>query len=129
MPFTPNLNIEHLDANSDQPEVVVDAAFDAFDAKITGVVAIAIDNTNVATLTQTQQAAGSIFVLGDVTPGSTGAFIVNFAAFGMGLFSIYNSTGHTATLRISGQPAVAPTLAANTRGLFQNDGVNVLKLV
>jgi len=129
MPSSSNLDIVHLDANAAQPEVVVDAAIDALDAKITGVVNIGIGASNVASLTQDQQAAGSIFVVADNSPGSTGAITVTFATFGMGLCSIYNSTGHTLTLKYAGQLAVAPVWAAGARGIFQGDKLNITKLV
>jgi hypothetical protein len=126
---TPNLDIEHLQPNSDQPEVVVNTALDAIDAKITGTVPITIGATNIATLTQDEQAAGSIFVLTNASPGPSGAITVNFAPFGMGLFSVFNDTAFTATLRISGQSITPPTLLTNTRGIFQCDGDDVVKLV
>jgi hypothetical protein len=126
---TPNLDIEHLQPNSDQPEVVVNTALDAIDAKITGTVPISIGATNVATLTQDEQAAGIIFVLTNASPGPIGAITVNFAPFGMGLFSVFNDTAFTATLRISGQSITPPTLLTNTRGIFQCDGDDVVKLV
>ena len=129
MPFSPNLDIEHLDANAAQPEVVVDAAIDALDAKITGVVNIGIGASNVASLTQDQQAAGSIFVVADNSPGSTGAITVTFATFGMGVCSIYNSTGHNLTLKYAGQLAAAPVWAPGARGIFQGDKLNIIKLV
>lgn len=128
MPFTPNLNIEHLDPNSDQPEVPVNEALDALDAKITDGVTIGIGTSTPVNVSQTDQAKGSIFTLAATSPGPSGAFTVQFAAFGMGLFSVYNATGQTATLKIAGQPLTAPTLAAGQRGIFQSDGVNVVML-
>lgn len=124
--YSPNLNIPHLDANSAQPEVPVDNAIDALDTKITGKVVCAFGASNTLTLTQDQQAAGSIFSLSTVSPSPTGAVTLNFAAFGMGLFCANNATGFTATLQISGQPLPAPTLLAGAVGTFYCDGVNVV---
>ena len=57
--YSPNLKIEHLEPNSDQPEVPVNVAVDAVDAKITGIVTVGVGASNTATLTQSAQAAGS----------------------------------------------------------------------
>lgn len=126
--YSPNLNIPHLDPNSDQPEVPVDNAIDALDAKITGRVLVGFGATNTVTLTQDQQAAGSIFVLDVTSPGPSAGVTLNFAAKGMGLFSIENQTGFTATIKVTGQLGVLPTLAYKSVAIFQNDGIRVQKL-
>lgn len=130
MTNSPNLDIPHLQPNSDQPEVPVNAAIDALDNKITKIVTLSVTSSNTYTTTQDEQAGGSIFVLAPGgSPGPTAGFTVNFQPFGMGLCSIFNNTGQTATLRISGQALATPTWAAAARGIFQCDGVNVVKLV
>ena len=129
MTTTPNLGITHLEPNEDQPDVTVDEALDALDTKITGKVAIGVDATNAATLSQATQASGSMFVITSVSPGPSAAVTINFAAFGMGLFSVQNACGQTATLKIPGQPGVAPTLNENATGIFQCDGINVARLL
>lgn len=124
--YSTNLNIPLLDANSAQPEVPVDEAIEALDTKITGKVVCAFGATNVVTLTQDDQAAGTIFDLTTVSPSPTGACTLNFAAFGVGLFCARNRTGYTATLQISGQPLAAPTLLDGAVGTFYCDGINVV---
>lgn len=128
---SPNLDIEHLEANSDQPEVPVNVAIDAIDAKITGTVTINIGDTSphVVTVAQGTQKGGSIFELHSLSPGPSVPFTVQFASFGMGIFSVFNHTPQTATLTYSGQPFAAPTLASLARGLFQGDGTNIVKLL
>lgn len=126
---TIGLDIAHLDANASQPEVVVNAGFDAFDARITAKVAIAIGSSNTVTLTQDQQAAGSMFVIADASPGSTGAFNVILNPTRLGIFSMRNTTGHVATIKITGQIEIPPTLNPNTTGIFQSDGINVERIV
>ncbi len=125
MVSTPNLDIEHLQPNSDQPEVIVNDALDAFDAKITDVVVIDVGPSNTASLTQDQQAKGSIFDLVALSPGPSGPVTVDFAAFGMGNFTVINSCGQTATLQISGQSLTAPTIDPGIIGIFLSDGINV----
>lgn len=124
-----NMNITPAEANQAQPEVPINDGIAKLAAKATMPLSVAITNSNTVTLTQDQQQSAAMFTLADASPGSTAAFNVIFAAFGMGLFAVYNSTGHIATLKITGQPAIAPTLAASARGIFMNDGINVLKLV
>ncbi len=122
--YSPNLDIPHLDANTDEPEVVVNTAIDAFDAKITDAVVVPFGG-NTVTLTQDEQSAGSIFHLTTGSPGPTGAITLNFAAFGMGNFSVINGTARTATLQISGQSLTPPTLSAGQTAGFSCDGTNV----
>lgn len=126
--YSPNLNIPHLDANSASPEVPVDNAIDALDAAITGRVVVNLGATNTVTLTQDQQAAGKIFVLSTTSPGPSAAVTVNFAAKGMGLFTVENQTGFTATIKVTGQLGVLPTLAYKSIAIFQNDGIRIQKL-
>lgn len=126
-PATPNLDIPHLQPNAAQPEVVVDAALDLVDAKITGEVTVVIDHTNAAVLTQDQQALGSIFFLtSGGSPGQSAAATVDFAAFGMGNFTVHNKTAFSATLQISGQSSTPPVLLAGIVGSFYSDGLNVV---
>lgn len=124
-----NMNITPLAANSAQPEVPLNDAIAKLAGKATMRYAIGIGATNTVTLTQDQQQSASLFTIADNSPGSSAAFNVIFAAFGMGIFVVYNSTGKVATLKINGQPAIAPTLAAGATGIFINDGVNVAKVV
>lgn len=121
---SPNLDIAHLDANADQPEVVVNTAIDAIDAKITDAVVVAF-GSNTVSLSQDQQVAGSIFHLTTGSPGPTGACTLDFAAFGMGNFTVINDLGQACTLQISGQPLSAPVIADGTSGTFASDGTNV----
>jgi hypothetical protein len=128
-PASPNLNIEHLQPNAAQPEVVVDAAIDALDAKITAGVSVVVGHTNAAVLTQDDQAAGSIFMLiPGGSPGPTADCTVTFAAFGMGLFAVHNKTAFPATLQVAAQPATPPVLQAGLVGIFYSDGVNVVSV-
>lgn len=124
-----NMNITPLSANSDQPEVPINDAIAKLAAKATMRYSIAIGASNTVTLTQDQQQSAALFTIADASPGSSAAFNVIFAAFGMGIFVVYNSTGHVATLKITGQPAIAPTLAAGASGIFICDGINVAKVV
>lgn len=126
-PASPNLDIEHLQENAVEPEVVVDEAIDAFDKKITGAVSVVVGHTNAAALTQAEQAQGSIFVLvPGGSPGPTADSTVDFAAFGMGLFTVHNKLSFNATLQIASQPMMAPVLGPGLVGLFDCDGVNVV---
>lgn len=124
-----NMNIIDLLPNQDQPEVTVNDSVGRLANKATTEFGIAIDASNIATLTLDQQANASLFVIADGSPGSTGPFVVNFQPFGMGLFRVKNATGFLATLTIAGQPAIAPTLAHGATGLFDNNGVNVERIV
>ena len=136
MTTTTNLVIDHLEPNSDQPEVPINVALDALDKKTTGLVTIGfVGSSNVYTLSQAEQ-LNAMFVLTTASPPPGGAVTLNFIYNkAMGLFSVYNTTGFTATLRVDhpgspgGQPLSAPTLTNGSRGIFQHDGTNVLKLV
>ncbi len=122
--YSPNLNIPHLDPNSASPEVPVDEAIDALDAKITAPVTVPFSG-NTVTLTQDRQAGGSIFHLTVGSPGPSGACTLNFAAFGVGNFSVINETGKDVTIQISGQAATPPVLLSGQTAGFLCDGVNV----
>lgn len=126
MTNTPNLDIEHLQPNAAQPEVVVNEALDAFDAKITAPVVVDITSLNSASLTQDEQAAGSIFIITPSgSPGPSAAIAVAFAPFGMGNFTVVNDTAFPVTLEVSGQPLPIPVLGVGSTGIFCNDGTNV----
>ncbi len=125
MVSTPNLDIAHLEPNSDQPEVVVNEALDALDAKITDVVTISVGPSDTASLTQDEQAKGSVFDIVALSPGPSGPVTIDFAAFGMGNFTVINSCGEEATLQVSGQSLTPPTLANGANGMFLSDGINV----
>lgn len=129
MTNSPNLDIEHLQPNSDQPEVVVNAAIDALDARITKLATVSIGNVSTISLTQDQQAAGAIFLLSSGSPGPSTAVTLTFATFAMGIFVVMNECGQTVTLKYSGQPAISPTLAENVNGIFIGDGINIRKLL
>lgn len=128
MTGSPNLDITHLEPNSAQPEVPVNDAIDKLDDKITGRVVVSFDAGNTVTLTQDQQALGSIFLLSTASPGPSGAVTLNFAAFGMGIFTVENETGFLATIKVTGQAGTLPTLAYKAIALFQSDGARVQKL-
>lgn len=129
MSNSPNLDIEHLQPNSDQPEVPVNAAIDALDARITALVPVSIGNVASISLTQDQQAAGSLFLLTSASPGPAAPVTVNFSTHPMGIFVVTNECGQLATLKYSGQPSIAPTLAENVVGIFIGDGINIRKLL
>lgn len=122
---TPNLLIEHLESNVDQPEVVVDAALDGFDAAITALVTFPVTNTNALTITQAQLAAAFTVQLinGGTSPSATST--ITLAAFSRGLFCVDNQTAHDAHITIASQAGPVPYVKAGTAKWLRSDGVNI----
>lgn len=126
--FSPNLNIEHLEGNSDQPEVPVDTAIDAFDAAITALVAYAVTNTNALALTQAQMAAQNTIQLINGGTSPTALVTVTVAAFARGDFTVDNTLAWAADVKIAAQAGTVPRVPAGKKRRLHSDGVNVTDL-
>lgn len=125
----PIFDIPYLDPNADSPEVPVNDHLDALIARIAKRFIIGIDNTNTATLTQDQQRSGGFHLIDVTSPGPSTAVTVNYNAAALGLFVVENQCGFTATLKITGQTGVLPTLTYKSVGIFLHDGITLRKLV
>lgn len=125
MVTTPNLLIEHLDSNQNQPEVPVDAAMDGFDAAITALVTFAVTNTNALAITQAQLALAFTVQLINGGTSPTATSTVTIAAFPRGLFCVDNQTAHDALITIASQPGPVPYVKAGTAKWLRSDGVNI----
>lgn len=122
--YSTDLDIALLDSNATAPEDVVNDAIQALDSKTTGTVVCAFA-TNTLSLTQDQQALGSIFHATAGSPGPTGNCTLTFASFGLGPFAVINDTGFPLALEYSGQVLPAPVLDDGSVGVFCGDGSNV----
>lgn len=124
MATTPNLLVGHLEANSDQPEVVVDVGFDAFDAAISGATSFGVGSSNALAITQAQMAGCFLARLTDLSPGSSGLITVTIAAFKRGAFVVKNDTGHDADIKVAGQTVGIPRVPTGKRRLLDLDDID-----
>ncbi|TJW14470.1 MAG: hypothetical protein E5W82_10870 [Mesorhizobium sp.] len=89
-----------------------------------GYVPFAIDGTTV-TMTSAEFWEGSFFQLAAGSPAPTGSVTLNVPAEERGPFVVYNNSGQTVTVQISGQSATPPTVANGDTAIFASDGINV----
>jgi hypothetical protein len=95
------------------------------DAALTEVLAVEVDNTNAATLTD-EQFRRHFFV--DIDPDTTppdAAVTISVPAIKRGLFAVRNNTAQSVTVTITGQSLSAPTIAAGAAALLSCDGSDV----
>lgn len=89
-----------------------------------GYVPFSIDATP-ATMTSAEFWEGSFFQLAAGSPGPGGPVTLNVPAEERGPFVVYNNSGQTVTVQISGQAATPPTIANGDVATFVSDGINV----
>lgn len=126
MTTTTNLGITLLGENQANKYVTTNTAIAALEAALTEGASHSIDSGDTITLTSAQFRA--VFALTFTDGGIDAAGTVNFPSIERGLFIVYNDTGQTLTLQISGQSETPPTLSDATYAVFFCDGSNVFKV-
>lgn len=89
-----------------------------------GFVDVGIDS-NTETLLSAAFWEGSFLKLMPGSPGPSGAVTLNVPAEERGPLVVYNNSGQTVTVQISGQSATPPTVANGDTAIFVSDGTNV----
>lgn len=120
-----NLNITQLASNHATPEVVVNDAFQAFDAALTETLTLTVDDSNAVTLTNEQFRSNILLILTPDTTVPTSTITVTVPALERGLLVIVNDTAQSANVEISGQSETAPNIAAGQTDIIAVDGSNV----
>ncbi len=118
---SPNLAIPALASNSDQPEVVVNAAVDKLDESENDSIAFTITGNTIAT---SAEATENIILILNGTPATAFDFTVPNAKR---KFSVENNSGKTATIKAAGSGVSSP-LTSGKRRLYWTDGTDIKPL-
>lgn len=123
MSQTPVLGVTHLQNNSANPEVVVNAMFDAFEEAFNGNRSWTI--TGNTTATQAHLGEAHLHVLGG---SPAGAFDFNLPAGIPRRFAIRNASGQTATVQVTGGAGANVAVLSGTMLELHSDGTDVRAL-
>jgi hypothetical protein len=123
--MTNNLNLSQVAAAQNQKEVTINDQAGQIDAALTEVLALEVDNTNAATLSDEHFRRHFFFDIDPDTTPPDGAVTITVPAIRRGLFALRNNTAQTLTVTVSGQPLTAPEIAAGEAALLSCDGFDV----
>ena len=120
-----SLDLSQVAAAQNQKEVTINDQAGQLDAAMTETLAVAVDDTNAATLTPAQFRRHLFFDIDPDTTPPDGTVTLTVPAIKRGLFEVHNNTSQAVTVTVAGQPLTAPEIAAGGAALLSCDGVNV----
>lgn len=122
-----NLGRVETTSGQTQKEVTLNASDGALDAALTELVAFAVDNTNVITLSADNAQDSLVYQFNDDSPSPTDLVVVTYPAVQRGLFLVFNNMTFPLSIGISAQSATPPVVDVGETRILQCDGVDVLE--
>lgn len=124
-----NLSLTQLSTSQANKETTINDKDGELDAAITEVLAVLVDNTNAATVTQAQLQRAFILDITEDSPAPTAAITITIdTAFERGCFGVRNSTAQDVTVEITSQTGDVPQVEAGDTLLVMLDGTEVVAL-
>ncbi len=120
-----NLNLDQVAAAQNQKEVTINDQSGQLDGAITELVAIAVDDTNLKTVTATQWTRNLTLQFDDDGTPPDDLVTITVPSTQRGLFTVFNNMTQPLEIEISGQSGASPIVSAGEERVLQSDGVDV----